>query len=38
MSRACSTRGEGMHRILVGKQEGKRSLENLDICGRRILE
>jgi hypothetical protein len=40
MDRACSTHGENRnaYRMLVGKPEGKRPLEDLDVGGRIILE
>jgi hypothetical protein len=39
MGRTCSTYGKkrNVYKVLVGKPEGKRPLENLDVGGR-ILE
>jgi len=40
MGVACSTHGDvrNSYEIVVGKPEGKRSLEDLDVDGRMILE
>jgi len=40
MGRACSTYGErrGAYRILVGKPEGKKHLEDLGINGKILLK
>jgi len=34
---ACMGEGRGVHRVLVGKPEGKRPLGDLDVDGRIIL-
>jgi hypothetical protein len=40
MGRSCSTQGgrKGIHMILVGKPEGKITLEDLDIGGKKKLK
>ena len=38
MDGACGTYGAGVHRVLVGKPEGKRALGDPDADGRIILK